>query len=404
MNIYRIKSNLYKFIFLAFIVLSCKASSDILPEQRFTKIYNEDSFSDFVGADIEQTDDGGYMLLGTTDNSFSQQKGVPYLLKTDKVGNFLWDTKKNVFLQKFSNLTPNLKKINNEYFFFCRDSTNKSITLLKINDITQTLTSVRTYNELKGDLVYSSQTPDGGLLLMMLSETCDSNRRPEQIKLDKNFAIQWRKCYPFLISTPINAIDQRINLNYFFNGVFEVDGQQRSFITFLSQANTSSILFTDINGTLIGETHTSLLINSLSQIENKGFAMTYIKQKDTNVVPKIALNINAKETRLIFGNTFHEINSEKRVIAKKMTINGKNTVIFACTLENSPIRLYAFDPQTEELKGTLTLGRVNPYEIANIIQTTDGGMAIIANTLVADRFIRIALLKISPQDAASLAN
>lgn len=398
------KSNLYKFLFLAFVSFSCKVSEDIAPEVRFSKIYSEDSFSDFVGADMHQTDDDGYLLLGATDNSFSNQKGLPYMLKVDKAGNFLWDTKGNTFLQKFDNLIPYLKKINSEYFFFCRDSTSKSMHLLKVNDATKAISSVRTYTDFKGDLVYSSPTPDGGLLLMMLSETCGSNKQPEQIKLDRNFAVQWRKCYSFQITTPFDAIDQKINLNYFFNGTFEADGQQRYFITFLNQNNTSSILFTDTNGTLLGETQTSFLINSLDQISSRDFAMTYIKQKDTNLVPKITLKVTGKESPNIFGNTFHEINSEKRVITRKMTINGKELVIFACTLENIPIRLYAFEPNSGSLQGTLTLGRINPYEITNLIQTKDGGIAIIANTLVADRFIRIALLKLSPEEVLNFVN
>ncbi|TAH18023.1 MAG: hypothetical protein EAZ08_12545 [Cytophagales bacterium] len=398
------KSNLYKFLILAFFSFSCKESEVISLEGRFSKIYNEDSFSDFVGADIQQTNDDGYLLLGAIDNSFSNQKGLPYVLKVDKAGNFLWDTKKNTFLQKFYNLIPYLKKINGEYFFFCRDNTSKAINLLKINDDTQAITSVRAYNDLNGDLVYSSQTPDGGLLLMMLSETCDARKQPEQIKLDKNFAVQWRKCYPFFITVPIDAIDQKLNLNYFFNGTIDIEGQQRYFITFLNQNNTSSILFTDENGTLLGETHTSFLINSLDQISGKDFAMTYIKQKDTNLVIKTALKVTEKEFLDISGNTFHEINSEKRVITKKMTINAKEVVVFACTLENIPIRLYAFEPKSGSLKGTITLGRINPYEIANLIQTRDGGMAIIANTLVADRFIRIALLKLSPEEVLNFIN
>lgn len=398
------KSYIHKFILFTFILFSCQANEAVSPEQSFNKIYNESSFSDFEAANIQQLDDGGYLLLGTTNNSFSGKVGVPYLLRTDKNGNLLWDTNKTNLLQTFFNPIPNFKKKDGSYFFFCRNNADKSIVLLKINDANQGISVQRTFNELKGDLVYVSETPDKGLLLMLLSESCGSDKQPELVKLDINFDIQWRKCYPYTATPSINIITQKITLNYFFNGFFEADGQIRYFMAFLTPNNTSLVLYTDANGNLLGSTQTSFLLNSLDQIREKEFAMTYIKQKDTNIVPKVTLNINANESPAIFGNTFHEINSEKRIITKKMTLNGKNVIIFACTLENIPIRIYAFDAQTQVLLGTLTLGRVNPYEIADIIQTADGGLAVLANTLVADRFIRLALLKISPKEIINLVN
>jgi hypothetical protein len=398
------KSYIYKFILFIFVLFSCQANETVSPEQSFNKIYNEGSFSDFEGANIQQLDDEGYLLLGIVSNSFSGKVGVPYLLRTDKNGNLLWDTNKTNLLQTFFNPIPNFKKKDGSYFFFCRNNADKSIVLLKINDANQSISVQRTFNELKGDLVYVSETPDKGLLLMLLSESCDSGKQPELVKLDINFDIQWRKCYPYTAIPSINIITQKITLNYFFNGIFEADGQVRYFMTFLTPNNTSFVLYTDASGNLLGSTQTSFLLNSLAQVSGKEFAMTYIRQNDTNIVPKVALSINTNESPAIFGNTFHEINSEKRIITKKMTLNGKNVIIFACTLENIPIRIYAFDAQTEVLLGTLTLGRVNPYEIADIIQTADGGLAILANTLVADRFIRLALLKISPKEIINLVN
>lgn len=398
------KSYTHKFILFAFVLFSCQANETISPEQSFNKIYNESSFSDFEAADIQQLDDGGYLLLGITSNSFSGKVGVPYLLRTDREGNLLWDTNKATLLKDFFNPIPNFKKKDDNYFFFCFDNKSKSIVLLKINDANQDISIQKTFNELKGDLVYVSETPDKGLLLMLLSESCGSGKQPELVKLDINFGIQWRKCYPYTAIPSINTITQKINPNYFFNGFFEADGQLRYFMAFLNTNNTSLILYTDANGNLLGSTQTSFLLNSMSQVREKEFIMTYIRQNDTNIAPRVTLNVNAYESPAIFGNTFHEINSEKRIITKKMTLNGKNVIIVACTLENIPIRIYAFDAQTQVLLGTLTLGRVNPYEIADIIQTTDGGLAVLANTLVADRFIRLALLKISPREITNLVN
>ncbi len=392
----------YCFFLLVLILFSCQASENLSPEQNFNKIYNESSFSDFEALDVQQLDDGGYIILAVTDNSFSGQVSAPYLLRTDKEGNFLWDTQKTALFKSFLNPVPNFKKKNGEYYFFCKNNADKNMVLVKVNDASQNIEIVRTFDNLKGDLIYVSETPDNGLLLMLLSETCGTDPQPELVKLDANFALQWRKCYAFPINALKDVITQKVNVNYFFSGIFVLNGQVRYFLTLLNPNNTSSILYTDANGNLLGVTQTSLLVNSLTQVVNSQFALTFVRQRDLNIVPKITFNITANESPAIFGNTFHEINSEKRILAKKMTLGGKEVVIFASTLENIPVRIYAFDPTTEILLGTLTLGRVNPYEIANIIPTADGGLAIVVNTLVADRFKRIGLLKVSPKEAANL--
>lgn len=385
-------------------MLSCQNSAEIAPDLKFNKIYNENSFSDFDAIDILQTSDGGYCILATTDNSFLQQLGISYLIRTDKEGNFLWDIKTANATQSYFNPIANFKNKDNDYFFFCRRNTDKAIVLLKVSDTEKTWSESKQFPELKGDLVYTSETDDQGLLLMLLSETCGSGKRAELIKLDLNFAITWRKCYDFPVFTPIDAITQRVNLNYFFNGIFTINNQTRYFLTLISENNTSSVLYTDMNGNLLGTTRTPFLINSFAPIVDNSFALTFIRQRDTNIVTKETLNINANQSKDIIGNTFHEINSEKSIIAKKMTLNGKTVIIFACTLENIPIRIYAFDPESGLLRGTLTLGRINPYDVADLIPTTDGGLAIAVNTLVADRFNRVGIIKISPQEVASLVN
>jgi hypothetical protein len=135
--------------------------------------------------------------------------------------------------------------------------------------------------------------------------------------------------------------------------------------------------------------------------------MTFVRQRDTNIIINAQFDLNNFSAPSIVGSTFHEINSQARTIAKKMNLANKEVIIIASTLENIPIRIYAFDAQVttnDLLRGTLTLGRINPYEIANIIPTMDGGLAIITNTLVGDRFRRIALLKVSADETNSFVN
>lgn len=391
---------------------ACSEKTNFIPSESFNKIYNEPSFSDFQAIDIVQMEDGGYLILGSVENSFAGQSDVPYVLRTDKEGNFLWDTKLDVNLAKYTNPIPNLRISQGAYHFFCVQKDALTPVLLRINDSNKKVEQVRVYPQIEGDLVYAGQAKDNSTLLTVLSEKCkpDNNiqtRNIELVRLNARFDEQWSACYPYSIFVPRNPVSRKVNDNFFWNGSFNANGKDYYFATFLGQENSSVVMFTDNQGEVKGVTFLPFVVNSISHVTNNRFAMTFVRQRDTNIIINAQFDLDNTSTPSIFGSTFHEINSQARTITKKMNLVNKEVIIIASTLENIPIRVYAFDAQVttnDLLRGTLTLGRVNPYEIANIISTTDGGLAIVTNTLVGDRFRRIALLKVSANETHSFVN
>jgi hypothetical protein len=391
---------------------TCNEKASFIPSESFNKIYNEPSFSDFQALDIVQMEDGGYLILGSVENSFAEQSDVPYVLRTDKEGNFLWDTKSDVSLAQYTSPIPNLRASQGVYHFFCVKKDALTPVVLRINDANKKVEEVRAYPQINGDLVYAGQAKDNGTLLTVLSEKCKPDndlqtRNIEIFNLNSNFDVQWNKCYPYSIFIPRDPVSRKVNYNFFWNGNFNANEQDYYFATFLGQENSSVVMFTDTQGEVKGATFLPFVVNSISHITNNRFAMTFVRQRDTNIVINAQFELDSTTSPSIFGSTFHEINSQARTITKKMNLVNKEVVIIASTLENIPIRVYAFDAQVttnDLLRGTLTLGKVNPYEIANIIPTADGGLAIVTNTLVGDRFRRIALLKVSTNETNRFVN
>jgi len=410
--IYRRRFALGLFFLMIIFLFACSEKTSFLPSESFNKIYNESSFSDFQAIDVVQMEDGGYLILGSVENSFAGRSDVPYILRTDKEGNFLWDTKSEANLTQYTNPIPNLRASRGIYHFFCIKKDVLTPVLLRVNDANKKIEEVRVYSQIRGDLVYAGQAKDNSILLSVLSENCnpDDNTQTRNIELfqiNVNFDIQWNKCYPYSIFTPRDPVSRKVNYNFFWNGNFNADGKDYYFATFLGQENSSVVLFTDTQGEVKGTTSLPFILNSITHVRNNRFAMTFVRQRDTNIIINAQFDLNNFSAPSIVGSTFHEINSQARTIAKKMNLANKEVIIIASTLENIPIRIYAFDAQVttnDLLRGTLTLGRINPYEIANIIPTMDGGLAIITNTLVGDRFRRIALLKVSADETNSFVN
>ncbi|MCU0390809.1 MAG: hypothetical protein MUE81_06790 [Thermoflexibacter sp.] len=394
------------------LLTACNENTNISPSKSFNKIYNESSFSDFQAIDVVQTQDEGYIILGTIENSFAEQNDVPYILRIDKEGNYLWDTKLDKQLEAYISPIPNLKANQGNYHFFCFKKEGLKPALLKINDESKKVEEVRVYGQMSGDLAYVSDTQDNGMLLTLLSESCNPDndlqtRNIELFKLSPTFDIQWRNCYPYSIFVPRDPVSRRVNYNFFINGNFNASGREYFFTTFLGQDNSTILIFTDHQGKVQGEARLPFVINSMAHINNNQFAMTFVKQKDLNIMSNAVFNLNSQTSPNLIGSTFHEINSQARAITKKMTLANKEVTIIASTLENIPIRIYAFDAKvttTDLLRGSLTLGRGNPYEIADVIPSADGGLTIVANTLVGDRFKRIAVLKVSATDTNNFVN
>ncbi|MCP5101983.1 MAG: hypothetical protein GY950_01325, partial [bacterium] len=56
----------------------------------FQKIYHKDDLFTYSAIDVQQTRDGGYIILGTVGEA-------PYLLRVDNEGNYMWDTAPGAF-------------------------------------------------------------------------------------------------------------------------------------------------------------------------------------------------------------------------------------------------------------------------------------------------------------------
>jgi hypothetical protein len=97
------------------------------------------------------------------------------------------------------------------------------------------------------------------------------------------------------------------------------------------------------------------------------------------------------------GNTLPELTPNATVKILKASIAGKDYLIYSSNTRSKQIALFAYDLATAEFKGSHYLGFSNPFELASLIVTADGGLAICGTTYVAGRFPRICLFKISSE-------
>ena len=76
----------------------------------------------------------------------------------------------------------------------------------------------------------------------------------------------------------------------------------------------------------------------------------------------------------------------------------RRVVIFGTHTKQRRLVFYAYDAENGELLGTQYLGQNGPYRMGDFIATVDGGLAVVAETFVANRFSRPCLFKLTPAE------
>ena len=379
----------------------CQQKQELTPSESFNKIYNETSFTDFRAIDLVQLPDSSYIILGSSNNSFiANNAEQPYLMKVTKLGQVVWQTNQITSFGAYTRPRQGLQYQNGMVYFFANEKSSQRAVMLQYNENTQQLATRLTFDGFKGDIASVHPTKIGGFLLTFLRlQDCQDSRNVLSMiatQIDANKQISWTACYNSDREISNDNILRSINPNIFFSGEFAQGGQDTYFFNNLTAEGSKVFFLNSQTGALRGSASFPFVVNSMQYQTNNSFCMTYVKQKDLYVVPSQSFATNQiVENPMVLGNNFHEINTEERIILLNFTRQNKNYSIFATSLENIPIRLYVFETATNTLKGTLTLGRINTFYIGGVILTNDGGLAIACSTNTADRFTRIALIKVS---------
>lgn len=391
------------------LVVGCAEKENAaLSTERFNAIFDNNQFDlSYKPIDMVQTLDGGYLILGGKDKPAEPGvEGVSgpfteiYLLKVNKLGNFEKELEvPGTLVHPVGRLTV----IGDKYFFIGMDN-NVEGQLISIDQNLESLTNtplgitypmamafvdnqsflIQSYNHVDQETVISLFSQTGIVINQMAYPIGVGDKDLNQIILD-HFLPQ-REKIPFDVG--------KTATQYYFNG----------FINY-----TLSLVFTDFNNEdpprVEGQQENGGF-SALTPLTGNKFAASRFNFGDNYLLPNVVIdpagnpNIN---NDIYSGLYFRELVLNAPVKIHRATLSGKPVVIYGSNTISKQIGLYAYDENNGALLGTKYLGFSNTYEIANIITTTDGGLAISGVAYMAGRFPRICLFKLSKADADALA-
>ena len=438
------------FFFLCLFFFSCNPkSAGIDASESFSRIYNKTDTHSYNSVDIKQTMDGGYIILG------ENRKGEPYLLKVDKNGDYMWDTVYDEDLKNYEDPISDLLIIKQgqreEYYFFCNEKWNRSkkgsrlVALLKASENQNQPVEVKLPDctdealenifNLKDIFIFrplhASITSDTGILLVGADEQ-SRDTLVVQMKMDGSEKASCKRekyCDPCITLFPFN------NKRNHLSGTFKTMGHDYIYYQSFSSETYKAkypvclgiriLAPTDIkppDGNFLEEPR--FLKCHFIEMELDGtdwdgskwdglkvsgarkeqeIIVFYVNYKITDLAAADEIlqpdSIDSKRVyvKAAAGGILQpDLIDSERVYVKGMNVNDKQVVFFAGSNRNNQIVLYAYNRSNRDFINKIYFGYYTQiHEAAGLIETNDGGLAILGTTYVVGRLGRICLFKLS---------
>lgn len=377
---------------------SCANEADPSADKsNFTRIYDNDKFNtSYYPIDMRQTPDGGYLILGGRRIETSNFSGV-YLMKVDELGGFV--SEQEVDEVNVNPIGP-LMEVNGKYYFFCMTAVGLQTQLIELDAtgaITQTI-------DVGGSYPAAAALDNSGFILLSYDNLSKQSivsliTLTGSVTKSKGFSIgagdaveepiinhftRTGRQFPFQVGKTSSG-------QYYFNGFYNY---------------TLSLVVTDLvnddpSGVVQGQQDDGGF-SQLQLIEGDKFAASRFNFGDNYLLPNVLIPTTGTSSVIdLEGNKLPELTSNAPVRILKASFNGKNNLIYGSNNKSKQIALFIYDQANGEFLGSRYLGFSNPFEIANLITTSDGGLAICGSTYTAGRFPRICLFKIGKEEFSS---
>ncbi|MCU0398738.1 MAG: hypothetical protein MUC73_11625 [Cyclobacteriaceae bacterium] len=382
-------------------LISClEETNPVFDENTFTKIYDNNLFNaSYNPIDMVQTPDGGYLILAGRRLQESNFTGI-YLMKADKQGNFVNAIEVE---ETFVNPIARLTFINNNYYFFCMDpltlqahiaSTDANLSEVTISPVNGGLFYpcaaqlnsnsfiLLSYDHIAKLSVLSLVSPDGNISQSQGFSIGTGETVEEPII---NHFIRTGRQYPFDVGRVSGGA-------YYFNGFYNY---------------TFSLVFTDLsddtpNGVVQGIQDDGGF-SAIQSLGGSKFTAARFNFGDNYLLPNVNLNTSGISSSVdLGGNTFPELESNTTVKIHRAVVNSKNVLVYGSNTRSKQIGLYFYDEANGTFLSSKYLGFSNPFEIAQVISTTDEGLAVCGLTYMAGRFPRICIIKLDKEQLAGI--
>jgi hypothetical protein len=374
---------------------SCSKDTKMSPDQSWIRVYDHsDPNKLFYSLDVRELTDNSFVILGSAKMDTTVWP-TPYVLYTSKEGIMT----RSVQTEEFISPVPDLITVNGENYFFCMDNA-LGTHVLKINSDGSAPTPVESFPDLTYPL--SASLVAGNKIL--LTSYNRINKSTVLTCFDSNFSIIWSNEY-----SAIENYEEKVRLHLsrqgqffpFFTGEVKQDNTNFYFVNGFYNFVFSLLFINTADGSMTGVVNGipySAAASSIIQRNDSNYVITRYNE-DQNYInsrPEISFTAVSNITA-IGGTSWPEIEKYAFIKPIKATLNKKEIIILGTKTRSNQVLLLFFSAETGSLVTSRYFGSSYPVNLASVIPTSEGGLAILTQTFVAGRFPRIQLYKIPPE-------
>lgn len=385
-------------ILLAVAGFSCEEET-FEPGDSFLQIYDDNNYLASYQPVAVSASEERYYLLSERSLTTTDFAGIT-IVTVDNEGFFEVESPLE---PQYVAPTNQLVSINGVQYFFCLNSGNLRTQIVGVSNegelIGPTPISTNAYYPL-------ACSPSGNNNLLLLSYNPDA-KTSMLTELNTDGQVLQQQAYSIgpgddVLEKVINHFTTRseklpffcgqsANGSYYFNGFYNY---------------TLSLVFTNFGdeptGVLQGQADDAGVKGLLSFGAND-YAMVGFQFSDNFVQPKVSVSPNETVSSVsYFDRNIPELTETSKVKMLDLDMDGTGVTVIASETEGRQVVLYFYDQTNGDLLATKYLGSLNPFTLAGLIQTDDGGMAIAGTTFLAGRFERIYLQKLSKAELQTL--
>lgn len=368
------------------------------PSDSFSTVYDHPDMNlSFYPIDMVQARDGGFLVLSVYTDTALSTFPLIRLMKTDKSGKLV---REQVVDPAYCSAVPALIPNGSSWRFVCMDAVNQNTKLMEVDDA---LTSVSKVDDLAGKypLYLFPDNSDNFLVLsfdriartsvLTLYTSSGEQEWTSSYNINEDYKNQIEthlkkagKQFPFFIQQSGESTATHYLVNCFFN-------------------YTMTLIFANpATGSRDGQLNTyqdNAAISSAVYLDSSRFALSRYYMGENYIFPSVKLDQNNTQGSDDF-NDIHlaELTEDATVKTIIATVHNRELVVYASQTKSNSMVLYFFNKADGKLLATKNVASTNPVNIAGLISTSDGGLALLAQTYVAGRFPRIAIFKIAPGD------
>ena len=384
--------NFISLLVFVFLLTGCEINQkDIKPEDGFLKIYNHpDELLSFYPEGLMQLADGDYLYIAAVkDESSDIEYPSTYLVRTGGDGVVKW-TRTYDWLAP----APRLFSTGSQVGFVAMNQQFAAFAIL-VNPATG---EIEGQNDLEMTMPLASYMDQSGNLVVLgfdnVSRSSWISRYNSSFTLQRSNKLGINDDLEYLIQRHLNRSGEEFP---FFIGEYSTDQGTGYFVSCFYNYTLRTV-FLDISSlNATGDIYsfrTDEAVSAMIHRSGSMFGFTGYYEGNNYVVAESELNVTTSQSvKDIPRDALYELTHKAKVVSGTLENEQGEFALFASQTNTSSIVVYQYDMGSDSLINTYYQGFDERVEVADLISTDDGGIAILAGVFILGKYQRPVLVK-----------